>query len=187
MLMIEKRPSQGSSPLARGLPSPRAALVTRTRIIPARAGFTAGSASPWVAPRDHPRSRGVYSLGLAGMMLACGSSPLARGLPGFLLTDALSYGIIPARAGFTPTGSRCCPKPRDHPRSRGVYASPSMVKPPITGSSPLARGLRSALRDGDISRRIIPARAGFARKPRGPPTWTPDHPRSRGVYWLSIL
>ena len=75
--------------------------------------------------------------------------------------------------------------------------------PRTQGSSPLARGLRTAIdrtysqfRDHPRSRgvylptslrklrrhRIIPARAGFtrARAPESPPG--PDHPRSRGVY-----
>ena len=51
-----------------------------TRIIPARAGFTAFPLVSRGFSRDHPRSRGVYGavLGLAGDRL--GSSPLARGL-----------------------------------------------------------------------------------------------------------
>ena len=52
---------RGSSPLARGLRPPVRASSPPRRIIPARAGFTEWSASPWAAPKDHPRSRGVYS------------------------------------------------------------------------------------------------------------------------------
>ena len=71
----------GSSPLARGLPdgSPFGRVVGG--IIPARAGFTAWSASPWAAPKDHPRSRGVYPRGPGRPGPHVGSSPLARGLP----------------------------------------------------------------------------------------------------------
>ena len=51
-----------------------------------------------------------------------------------------------------------------------------------TGSSPLARGLHSALlvRHGQF--RIIPARAGFTISSNRPPLTHRDHPRSRGVY-----
>ena len=56
-------PSQpGSSPLARGLLGPSARVHPRTRIIPARAGFTPAPRSLRAAPPDHPRSRGVYSI-----------------------------------------------------------------------------------------------------------------------------
>ena len=57
----------GSSPLARGLPTPSLDTISASRIIPARAGFTIGPMGPWSAAKDHPRSRGVYSAG--------GSSP----------------------------------------------------------------------------------------------------------------
>ena len=51
---------QGSSPLARGLPSVMVSESLASRIIPARAGFTSRGALPGRGGRDHPRSRGVY-------------------------------------------------------------------------------------------------------------------------------
>ena len=112
--------------------------------------------------------------------------------------------IIPARAGFTRSASSRACRPRDHPRSRGVYAFHRVPDPPGPGSSPLARGLLSLVPRGSRSRRIIPARAGFTKYPplkcffnRIIPAragftsgrsvqyiqlW--DHPRSRGVYGL---
>ena len=51
----------GSSPLARGLRPRSARTPTRTRIIPARAGFTNIEANTYAIWEDHPRSRGVYS------------------------------------------------------------------------------------------------------------------------------
>ena len=91
-------------------------------IIPARAGFTHPTHKTEGNLEDHPRSRGVYQTAIALGRHGAGSSPLARGL----LTDcdgqwALA-GIIPARAGFTPTATPSSSGPRDHPRSRGVYA-----------------------------------------------------------------
>ena len=53
-------PTQGSSPLARGLPSADPAAISFFRIIPARAGFTALIRTVSSARWDHPRSRGVY-------------------------------------------------------------------------------------------------------------------------------
>ena len=55
--------TQGSSPLARGLPDQRHARVQGPRIIPARAGFTGARQSASGTVRDHPRSRGVYTCG----------------------------------------------------------------------------------------------------------------------------
>ena len=50
------------------------------------------------------------------------------------------------------------------------------------GSSPLARGLLGVARGSGVGVGIIPARAGFTRRPRGRGGRHPDHPRSRGVY-----
>ena len=75
-------------------------------------------------------------------------------------------------------------KLRDHPRSRGVYASRSTSSSSTPGSSPLARGLRLAVRQDDLVLRIIPARAGVTRPGSWRHPWNGDHPRSRGVYTL---
>ena len=112
----------GSSPLARGLQAPATRLGGRGRIIPARAGFTGAAASASSNVRDHPRSRGVYERKSLLAPESPGSSPLARGLPRHrratscrqedhprsrgvywvpLRRPARTYGIIPARAGFT--------------------------------------------------------------------------------------
>ena len=70
----------------------------------------------------------------------------------------------------------------DHPRSRGVYVYVSLGNMTLEGSSPLARGLRGGSAPPQGADRIIPARAGFTRRPppEGDVCW--DHPRSRGVY-----
>ena len=91
-------------------------------------------------------------------------------------------GIIPARAGFTRR-----PRPphgpgSDHPRSRGVYSTGPSRTRGRTGSSPLARGLRSGRLPSSGASRIIPARAGFTSKCGAPAPQSADHPRSRGVY-----
>ena len=52
----------------------------------------------------------------------------------------------------------------------------------MTGSSPRVRGLLVAGREGGVSRRIIPARAGFTDEGRGVGCPRPDHPRACGVY-----
>ena len=52
----------------------------------------------------------------------------------------------------------------------------------MSGSSPLARGLRTAVAGVGAGLRIIPARAGFTEQFLDFHAAPPDHPRSRGVY-----
>ena len=173
----------GSSPLARGLPAPGVRAGAAPGIIPARAGFTTGSAPSWATRPDHPRSRGVYACHTSFAGLAAGSSPLARGLPGRGGPLHDGVGIIPARAGFTTTPSAPRPGARDHPRSRGVYCRCGRTRRCADGSSPLARGLLGPGRCAGRRGWIIPARAGFTRGAARAHHRAADHPRSRGVYW----
>ena len=152
----------GSSPLARGLLSCAWGMILRARIIPARAGFTAGMGGNIVANRDHPRSRGVYFPNDWTLTRVIGSSPLARGLHPRTDSPTDVLRIIPARAGFT----HCPPDAGEG----------------FLGSSPLARGLRGVANLAGLLARIIPARAGFTPAPRQSPGSPWDHPRSRGVY-----
>ena len=110
---------------------------------------------------DHPRSRGVYPAWGRTEDGNRGSSPLARGLRYTRRRWGQARGIIPARAGFTPSGPGGSGSRRDHPRSRGVYRSVQVVIAPGVGSSPLARGLHGEHGPGVEGGRIIPARAGF--------------------------
>ena len=173
---------KGSSPLARGL-LPATDYDGRDRgIIPARAGFTPGLALRCAHRRDHPRSRGVYGSAPTGRSGSQGSSPLARGLPPVSGEESPADGIIPARAGFTGERVRFSRGARDHPRSRGVYPGRRRGRRWWVGSSPLARGLLRSAMATDAPARIIPARAGFTRRPTRRGSVCTDHPRSRGVY-----
>ena len=153
----------GSSPLARGLPTPRRSRQDCAWIIPARAGFTFPFPRPSPNPTDHPRSRGVYTLTVLLLTHAVGSSPLARGLLEAVAHHIASLRIIPARAGFTIARGFICSSQSDHPRSRGVYLSLSLSRVAIPAG-------------------IIPARAGFTLTPSSHLHALTDHPRSRGVY-----
>ena len=111
-----------------------------------------------------------------------GSSPLARGLHTTIRWVKGRVGIIPARAGFTPRTTNAKSETKNHPRSRGVYPSSSHLPVDLSGSSPLARGLRSE-RVNDLGLLgIIPARAGFTGSALCAFDLAADHPRSRGVY-----
>ena len=174
-------------PRSRGVYAGRRPGTRRSRrIIPARAGFTRADGRSGVRQRDHPRSRGVYSTTLFSPASPAGSSPLARGLPGISSSKRSKAGIIPARAGFTPRSRLPSTDHWDHPRSRGVYDTRSVGGPLVWGSSPLARGLqlRGLHHGGDVG--IIPARAGFTQGVVDAHEQVPDHPRSRGVYFLSL-
>ena len=174
--------SIGSSPLARGLPTPTVLRHTYHRIIPARAGFTPATHLSPASSLDHPRSRGVYARSETISSRSTGSSPLARGLLWSGLKAVWDGRIIPARAGFTNSNIGRMRAAQDHPRSRGVYANWFRDTIGPIGSSPLARGLREAGVGGDHRRRIIPARAGFTRPVPRRRRGRRDHPRSRGVY-----
>ena len=178
----QPRVLEGSSPLARGLHFEPQCAWHHGRIIPARAGFTAGRLPGPGSHWDHPRSRGVYGSHAGTATHLQGSSPLARGLHVVNNENCGTRRIIPARAGFTVVRFWTWSFRPDHPRSRGVYHRRRELTTAILGSSPLARGLPP----GPVSRPygfgIIPARAGFTLF--SGPAYAPhgDHPRSRGVY-----
>ena len=113
--------SPGSSPLARGLRQGGLRVLTRTGIIPARAGFTCCVCCVCCVCWDHPRSRGVYTYRSPMANHLEGSSPLARGLPLGVRGTPGPERIIPARAGFTGWVWLAGWLVGDHPRSRGVY------------------------------------------------------------------
>ena len=178
--------ADGSSPLARGLPDAARNILDRIRIIPARAGFTAMTLLGIMNGKDHPRSRGVYSVLPRSSSSAHGSSPLARGLLEEEVYDGEAIGIIPARAGFTCGWRSCTAGTSDHPRSRGVYHLGGPLGWWSVGSSPLARGLPFPRTSLLLGRRIIPARAGFTVSRDRRDEMGEDHPRSRGVYTASF-
>ena len=138
--------------------------MRENRIIPARAGFTDLVFDDEIFGRDHPRSRGVYSMPMRKFSVRDGSSPLARGL-----------------RRHTGPGRRTR---RDHPRSRGVYRQRPWEPVCGPGSSPLARGLRMGRSRGIFLSGIIPARAGFTHSQDCRQNRVEDHPRSRGVYTM---
>ena len=179
---LDCRMRQGSSPLARGLPSRRVVDANLLGIIPARAGFTVNEGDSARAEPDHPRSRGVYAARKIASDVGRGSSPLARGLLPNSNGDRVVVGIIPARAGFTPDQKDLEAYITDHPRSRGVYDDAVASHHFHPGSSPLARGLRLRHKLGHRQDRIIPARAGFTQWRTWLARSVSDHPRSRGVY-----
>ena len=180
------RGTDGSSPLARGLPQGPCGRLTGAGIIPARAGFTVLFVRLFDVVGDHPRSRGVYAGSVQCGASTRGSSPLARGLHPRRRPTGRGMWIIPARAGFTPGRLQDGAADGDHPRSRGVYAGSVQCGASTRGSSPLARGLHPRRRPTGRGMWIIPARAGFTPGRLQDGAADGDHPRSRGVYAGSV-
>ena len=114
-------PHMGSSPLARGTPSTIARLISRTGLIPARAGNTVRIKTGYAGKWAHPRSRGEHYHKVHSALFLSGSSPLARGTPVTWQPVYTGAGLIPARAGNTPRPTVKLFSPRAHPRSRGEH------------------------------------------------------------------
>ena len=115
-----------------------------------------------------------------------GSSPLARGTRGTLVTWTDYNGLIPARAGNTSIEIPCLGFHGAHPRSRGEHNSIAESIGGNWGSSPLARGTHSIRGYTFDLLGLIPARAGNTAHNRAghPRRWA--HPRSRGEHKLKV-
>ena len=176
---------QGSSPLSRGIP-PRGMVEVRDgRIIPALAGNTITLQPSAVRHRDHPRSRGEYGSSSLVSWMHSGSSPLSRGIRVRVLLQPIYHRIIPALAGNTTCPVRTFNDDQDHPRSRGEYHLFTLAASRTTGSSPLSRGILCADPGMRRSCGIIPALAGNTSGVATLFPRVPDHPRSRGEYFIS--
>ena len=73
---------------------------------------------------------------------------------------------------------------KDHPRSRGEYGSHVRGLVGASGSSPLSRGIPHTCPQPLRRERIIPALAGNTGHSERLIPHLPDHPRSRGEYYL---
>ena len=177
---------RGSSPLARGTRRGCRQHLTRSGLIPARAGNTMFPAWINLTAGAHPRSRGEHVWVVRFPVVPLGSSPLARGTRCEDQVGVGGLGLIPARAGNTATGwcGRECR--RAHPRSRGEHSKFLASSVMLRGSSPLARGTRAEEEAGTFSRGLIPARAGNTCCQCGWVVFLGAHPRSRGEHVILL-
>ena len=155
----------GSSPHTRGLQLGDGVTIMGDRIIPAHAGFTVYRPPAHASAQDHPRTRGVYRALGAVAAVTTGSSPHTRGLHRRAPREDVTRRIIPAHARFTGHRDQRHGGPTDHPRTRGVYLTPSRTVSFRAGSSPHTRGLPERDRHHIGLVRIIPAHAGFTGGP----------------------
>ena len=171
---------RGSSPLARGKRRARLPEGGRFRLIPARAGKTTAASMSASRSSAHPRSRGENRRQPRRTGPRRGSSPLARGKRVFRDLDKHRVGLIPARAGKTPSLRGGCARTRAHPRSRGENIGASVTANGSDGSSPLARGKQGVRLNHVHPSRLIPARAGKTPAGDRRRQRRAAHPRSRG-------
>ncbi len=113
-------------------------------------------------------------------MSAAGSSPRGRGPQHQAAHRPVREGLIPARAGTTPTPSPTWSRWWAHPRAGGDHDVAAAKKELADGSSPRGRGPR-AVRLGHVPlRRLIPARAGTTGGRRDGDGGAGAHPRAGG-------
>ena len=151
----------GSSPRVRGKPTNVERTPYAIRIIPARAGQTAMSASLSSPAPDHPRACGANLTPTGSNMVGLGSSPRVRGKLLSVGQAFVSGRIIPARAGQTGGGFFALRQYADHPRACGANAAKLALPSLPSGSSPRVRGKQS-----DFMRKLLsagPSIIGFAQ------------------------
>ena len=133
----------GSSPLVRGIHLLNFRTKNLKRIIPACAGNTSKGKKQCYIQRDHPRLCGEYFNRAFQNVNVQGSSPLVRGIHGYIPDDVRSVRIIPACAGNTDFKFYVTKPMRDHPRLCGEYCKLLLQALKKLGSSPLVRGIHS--------------------------------------------
>ena len=109
----------GSSPRVRGAGEVIIAALLVTGIIPARAGSRDDGLVDVCPTWDHPRACGEQFNHLPIVRLGAGSSPRVRGAECSEYACLVLPGIIPARAGSSPSLPPCWKACRDHPRACG--------------------------------------------------------------------
>ena len=110
-----------SPPHSRGIRIATCTWRWRAGITPALAGNTLFINVNCQYSRDHPRTRGEYSLKLFWQGLVSGSPPHSRGILYSPISRPSISGITPALAGNTEMKFSIGAGGRDHPRTRGEY------------------------------------------------------------------
>ena len=159
-MYVPFRSASGSSPRVRGKRDFGALLPAPARLIPARAGKTAGRPPPSVPHAAHPRACGENRRAKDGSDGPQGSSPRVRGKPWGSPTSRPPPRLIPARAGKTSTRWSLDDIDTAHPRACGENLGGGDGDEGVRGSSPRVRGKHSRGGGADHFSRLIPARAG---------------------------
>ena len=153
-------PQAGSSPRGRGKQSTGRAPSNRRGLIPARAGKTATNCQTPTRGQAHPRAGGENFARYSRRYSPLGSSPRGRGKHRDAHPRRRQDGLIPARAGKTPTWSTPTVACWAHPRAGGENSIPAKFSVSANGSSPRGRGKHTLSHGLPRIPRLIPARAG---------------------------
>ena len=155
-----RRTLRGSSLRGRGKPETRRTGATSIRLIPARAGKTAGACRTWLPLGAHPCAGGENHHDCDCEIVPAGSSLRGRGKPGYSPLFRRRQGLIPARAGKTLRGMERHQVIEAHPCAGGENALGSVLHGLVGGSSLRGRGKLGAPPTQLRRSRLIPARAG---------------------------
>ncbi len=177
----------GSSPRARGTPSPATTGRNRNWFIPACAGNARWWAAMAVRSSVHPRVRGERVVVRNANIPPLGSSPRARGTRRRARRPARRRRFIPACAGNAVRAMCAVGRDAVHPRVRGERVPAPCRQRLHGGSSPRARGTRTADERLEGVDRFIPACAGNARSSTRRASPRPVHPRVRGERVLMLI
>ena len=180
------RANAGSSPRVRGKRLASGDLRQVLRLIPARAGKTSGGWSSPCAWSAHPRACGENSPHYFHKAPAAGSSPRVRGKRASRRSLVNLRGLIPARAGKTPTPSTPSWPGPAHPRACGENPATRTMLAMLAGSSPRVRGKQQGLQGALHRARLIPARAGKTSGDSSPARAAWAHPRACGENLVDI-
>ena len=150
----------GSSPRVRGKHQPRHRHHQHRRLIPARAGKTASRAAGSMWGPAHPRACGENPGSSIVRVRTRGSSPRVRGKRHERSRQRDAVGLIPARAGKTPSWSCSTKRSRAHPRACGENSAQGDARRVRWGSSPRVRGKLARDLVHGRAHGLIPARAG---------------------------
>ena len=141
---FQPRLREGSSPRGRGKPLFGPFGLSGGRLIPAWAGKTRSMRSISVGVPAHPRVGGENRAGLCCLHIVYGSSPRGRGKPRSSVRSGVTWGLIPAWAGKTPSAPGPVLHGRAHPRVGGENRVAFVTGDHESGSSPRGRGKRSS-------------------------------------------
>ena len=170
----------GSSPRGRGKRAPTKPPPRPTRLIPARAGKTAGTGGRSPSGASHPRAGGENIIRQSRAGTLYGSSPRGRGKPPLPAPSHPICGLIPARAGKTPAPRRWVRADPAHPRAGGKNITAVWDGIVTVGSSPRGRGKHCEPVECSVIAGLIPARAGKTASMPLDSTVIGAHPRAGG-------